>query len=436
MPEDLIILDTDAEQEGVDGKTPAWALGLMAAALVLFLAGTATLSRPSDQTSTTEAEVIPFAPIDEAATISTLPRAAPIISQLPVIDPVPLRILAVQPGVTNLVVLDLETAQTTSYSSTAHSVSGFVGSVMTPNRSLLAWSSESVYLFRGLLNTVDLAMQPSFLDPEPPIGLAPLRVIPNSENLSLWLVQLGSGYGPETRPTVVELRSMESGERLRIFQVDGNRFPVAAMGSGLVLNGRRVVETDDSWITEPGSERVTVLFESDLDAYVGEGSAVAASNDVVVRLSCPQGRSGCDLSRINELVLSRPDGGGFEDQVIPKPLPGTWFATGGPSIPMDSMPLSTVSPDGSMLLIGIGQDLDVNENPDPLTLFVVDLIDGSAVPIAEFDGVVPLTTWSHDGKWIVLIDGSDVRLINMANPDSVISLPDIIPDGYFVMAAG
>lgn len=362
-------------------------------------------------------------------------RPLPMVSPLQIETAIPLRLLAIEPGVTNLAVIDLETAFTTTYSSTAHNIRGFAGAVMAPDRTVLAWSYSTVLAFRGPLNQTDLEIQPTFRDTDEPARLAGLRVIPDHDSRNIWLFQSGIGFGPDPQPAVLELRSMLTGERLRYMEVDGSRFPVAATEAGLVFNRSQYLETADGWITEPGSESTTLVLDSGLDIRVGSGRAIAASRDVIVRLVCP-GLEHCDLGRENELVLTTSDGGGFVDRPVAKPIGGTWLPVGDLAIPGESMPLATVSADGSRLLIAVGQDIDDNGTPATSQLVVVDLNSGSSRIVAKFGGRAPLTTWSHDGEWIASIEGSDIRLLTATGDGPVVELPGVIPDGFFLVAAG
>jgi hypothetical protein len=105
-------------------------------------------------------------------------------------------------------------------------------------------------------------------------------------------------------------------------------------------------------------------------------------------------------------------------------------------IPSDAMPFQTVSPDGSELLVRIGQSLDVNGVPSHSALVAVDLADGTVRTIAEFDDETPLAAWSSDGQWIALFCGRDVHLLNATNPDTTLTFAGVIPADHFPLAAG
>jgi sugar lactone lactonase YvrE len=134
------------------------------------------------------------------------------------------------------------------------------------------------------------------------------------------------------------------------------------------------------------------------------------------------------------LVLLGTDG--IDRATIPKPAPGTWFWVGGPGGPSDAMPLQTISPDGSTLLFAIGDELDVNGTPETSTLYTVDLASHQTTAVADFPGRPPGATWSRDGQWIVLIDSRDIELISRTDPENRFTLPNIIPEEHWVLAAG
>jgi hypothetical protein len=86
--------------------------------------------------------------------------------------------------------------------------------------------------------------------------------------------------------------------------------------------------------------------------------------------------------------------------------------------------------------MSIGSDFDVNGVPARWGLWLVDVGDLTTREIARFEGSHRLATWSRDNNWIVVMDQSDVELINVADLQQVISLPDVIPADHFPLAAG
>jgi Tol biopolymer transport system component len=100
------------------------------------------------------------------------------------------------------------------------------------------------------------------------------------------------------------------------------------------------------------------------------------------------------------------------------------------------MPLQTISPDGSTLLFAIGDELDVNGTPETSTLYAVDLASHETTAVADFPGRPPGATWSRDGQWIVLIDNRDIELIRLSDPKDRLTLPNVVPEDHWVLAAG
>jgi len=194
-------------------------------------------------------------------------------------------------------------------------------------------------------------------------GFVRLRVVPTPDGNRAWLVQPGITHGSDDYPTLVELLAIGDGSTLLSLETDGTAFPVAATNAGLVLNTHSWFDTGDGFTVEPGSEIVVHLSDDGITNRVGEGTAIAASPTKVVRLASDQ------------LFVSAPDG--TSEVEVTKSFDGTWIGVGGPMIPSHAMPLQTVSPDGSEVLIGLGRELDVNGTPAYSELIAVSLRNGS-----------------------------------------------------------
>lgn len=359
----------------------------------------------------------------------------PIVTPFATEQPVPLRVLAVRPNSPSLVVLDFSAGTTTRYPPSVHALplDATDGAVMTPNREMIIWTNGVAHLFTDSLGVADADLGPN--PPRSISGIAPsLRVVPSPDGRRAWLVQPGIGYGTDHYPTLAELIELPDGRRLQSYEADTNAFPVAATSTGLVLNTHVWFDTGDGFTIQPGSERVIHLGEDGNVAEVGSGWAIAASDSIVIRLAHQSDQPDGDLHRSNILILSDADGA--NEFVIAKPFDGAWFDLGGPSIPSDAMPLRTTSPDGSTVLVGLGEGLDVNGSPTRSVLVAIDIDDGTSRIIAEFNGAPPPTTWSADGQWIALLDSDDIQLINAANPDIVTTFTNVIPPDHFVFAAG
>jgi len=348
---------------------------------------------------------------------------SPSISSISLDQPVSLRVLAIRPNNPSLAVLDFLERTTTVYPPGAHALprDATDGAVSTPNRDWIIWTNGVARLFAGSLDHVDLVLGPS--PPREISGFAPaLRVIPTPDGDRAWLVQPGITFGDNDYPTLVELVTMTDGESLLSLETDGTAFPVAATNDGLVLNTHSWFDTGDGFTVEPGSEVVVHLSDDGTTVRVGEGIAVAASPTRVIRTSS------------NRLFISASDG---SDEVeVAAPFDGTWIGVGGPMIPSSAMPLQTLSPDGTEMLIGLGRQLDVNGTPADSELIGVSLMDGSTRTIAEFEGPTPFATWSSDGNWIALLWQKDITLINSIDPETVRHMEDVVPPDHFPLAAG
>jgi hypothetical protein len=169
-------------------------------------------------------------------------------------------------------------------------------------------------------------------------------------------------------------------------------------------------------------------------AEIAAGRAIAVGPDVVAIQECPQGGSECDLNYSNDLFVVSPDPA--DPLHVTKPFKGTWVRVGGPIIPSDAMPLQTVSPDGARLLVALSVDLDVNATPARTSLFTIDLATAELEPVAEFDRMVPIATWSADGQWIAIFEERDLQLVDVSDPSHTILLDDVIPADHYPLAAG
>jgi hypothetical protein len=383
-------------------------------------------------------------PADEPgppATTTTLPPSTtappvlinPVVTTLPPGERVPLRILAVRPNNPSLAVVDLEAGTTTVYAPGAHTLplDAVDGAVMTPDRETVIWTSGVARLFPGPFDRIGIELGP--VQVRLLSGFAPsLRVVPTPDGNRAWVVQPGIAQRAQPQPTLIELVELPTGRVIQSYEADANAFPIAATDTGLVLNTERLFDTGDGWTTEPGSERVLHLLEDGTTVDAGPGRAIAAGADIIIRLACD--KPNCDPWSTNTLVFSSPDGS--DRRIIVAPSPGVWRPVGGPTIPSDAMPLQTVSPDGSTVLIGRGQALDVNNTPAESQVVAIDLVTGSSTVVATFGGAPPVATWSADGEWVALLSGRDVRLVNLSDPAKNFILPDAIPLNHFVFAAG
>lgn len=376
-----------------------------------------------------------------ASSTTQVQRPDPLVSPLPVNPGIPLKVVSIRPNNPSVAVVDLESGQLIEYPPGFHALPADAtdGAVATPNRDVIIWTNGVARLF-----TDDLGSVTRVLGPAPPRqleGFAPaLRVVPSPDGQRAWLVQPGIVTESGVAATLVELIDLTSGDQLLLEEVDEDAFPIASTGSGLVLNTDDLLATDEGFVTAPGSQQVIVLRGDGSLVDIGPGRAIAASGTTIAVLVCPSGDEDYETFENNELVLTGQESG---DRIeVGKPFgDGVWLRVGGPMIPSDAMPLQTVSPDGSTLLVSLGLSLDINGTPAQSSLIAVNLTDGTTRILAEFEGSSPLATWSTDGEWVALIDrinGNriDIQLINFTDPNETIRIEDAIPSGHFPLAAG
>ena len=396
----------------------------MVALVAVFAACSSDGAVPTTETSEATATTSPTTTQPPRSSSTTESPSEPTVTPIPIEEPVSLRVLAVRGNnPPSLAVVDLSEGKTTVYEMGVHALSAdpVDGAVATPDADWIIWSNGIAYRFGDSLDAIDVQ-----LGPDPPrqiSGYAPaLRVVPMPDGRRAWLVQPGITFGSDDYPTLVDLITLDDAASQLSVEVDGSAFPIASTNTGLILNTHRWFDTGDGFVTEPGSEATIQLTDDGTTTQVGTGLAIAASPTRIARMSN------------GDLVISDPDGG---NQVqVAKPFEGTWIDLGGPMVPSDAMPLQTVSPDGSELVVSISQDLDANGNPAYSELIAVDLSDGSTRTLSQSDGRTPCATWSSDGEWIALLGRDDITLVNATDPNNIQSLEDVIPDEHYPLAGG
>lgn len=139
-----------------------------------------------------------------------------------------------------------------------------------------------------------------------------------------------------------------------------------------------------------------------------------------------------------ELVIRHADG---SERIVSAPDGRWWAEVAHPTIPSESTDLKSVTSDGRALLLGL-VDPDDGENGRMTGLATVDLVQG------EIEEVTPLAShgmndlsaafWSSDDSRIVAIVGmAEGQGVMWTEPGSglVQGLGDVVPPGYFVIAA-
>lgn len=364
-----------------------------------------------------------------------------------IVRPVPLTIYAPSGSGTSLAAVDLDTGVIATYpQNLTESVQG-----MTADWSgrVVAWTYEpSVAVYEGSFT------QPVFLlegETLGPLANAPsLRATITTERDGIWVVN------PVANTSNAVLFNIADRQQVLVADVPGNAFPVAARGTGLVFNTERRLQEEGGGggglVVEPGSERVVTLDTGGMVIDRGQGRAVAATDRFIATLTCPTGTDveTCHVNPAvgrNDLVVIDTETG--ERTTVEKPVfggeptgdVGYWTPVGGPLGPSEAMPLNTISPDGTRLVIRLGSGLDANGVPTSSALVAVDLATGEAVVVAENQSETPLATWSRDGEWIVTIDyiaenRIDISVIQSDDPDNTFTYDDLIPDNHFPLAAG
>jgi hypothetical protein len=383
--------------EELDGRRPkrqAWLAGGVTALIVLagvaalpLLIGQqpgATTTAPVQGSTTTEPATTAV-----PTTTSTTSTTGEPGTGLPLETPVPLQVLSTSTSFDALVLLDLQLGTMTSPEGVLAVVAG---AVYNGQRELILWSNEMVQVFGPGVVEAENEFAPS----QPP-PTSSMWVVPARDGDTAWIVQPGADNGP----TFLELRNIESAERLIVAETDAGLTPVGTTDDGLVFN------TSDG--------QVVLFTYSGATLLLGNGRAIATNDTAAIRLAC----NGDLPADCEDLWVTRTDRS--DDTQIVKPDAGIWVAFANGNLP-------AVSPDGTKLLIGFGL---------PTThVHVVDLVDGGVQPIAPVVGEAPMIAWSSDGNWIALIDGTDIDLINANDPAQVITLRGVIPESFRPIAAG
>jgi hypothetical protein len=343
------------------------------------------------------------------------------ITSFDIVQPIPITVLASDANGLLYSWVDLEEG-TIATSAAREQIGGYSSAIVDGEPRVYSWAHDGSVYDNGtlVLETAEPAHS--------------MRVLALTVRDGIWVTYVG---GPNT---VADLYTLSDDQQIVSANVPDNAFPAAVSESGLILNTVQFVDTGDGLITDPGSERVVSLSPAGESTDFGPGQAIAATPSLLARFVCPSDQLLCDLYRENELVISSL-GGDDDLRSIEKPREGTWMRVGGPMIPSDSMPLPTVSPDGTRLLVRLGQNLDVNGVPATSQLMVVDLETGETTVLAEYGQEAHEATWSRDGGWVLTFDyleehRIDVTVVEVAEPGNTFTYEDLIPDGQFPLAAG
>jgi hypothetical protein len=245
----------------------------------------------------------------------------------------------------------------------------------------------------------------------------------------MWLVQPGLGWGDSVYPTLIDLVDVATGELLLHTEAAPSTRAVGATYSGLVLESVNWTDTGDGFEVARGSEEAFLLAEDGTLSDIGPGHVVEAGADTIIRAACAEQ---------DECPLTITDSDGSNERLAPVPVDinGRWMHLGGPGIPSTSFPLSALSPNGSSIVMGIGDEFDVNDVPAEVTVGIIDVTAGTTSLRGELGP--GLVTWSRDSDWLAVIGDTDVRFVSVDinNPEEIVEVDDVIPEGHFPLASG
>jgi hypothetical protein len=366
--------------------------------------------------------------VDTVTTTVNQPEVRPI----DIDRPVPLTILAVRPNNPSFALLDFEGGTSANYPPGVHHSSGDAtdGVGITPSGDVITYShGEAVFVFGDGLDrepSVVRASEFRNLSGVAPL-VQPLLVPPDGQRM--WLVQPGLGWGDNVFPTLIDLVDVATGELILHTEAGPSTRAVGATYSGLVLESVNWTDTGDGFEVAPGSEEALLLAEDGTLSDIGAGHVVEAGADTIVRLGCAE-QDGCPLT------ITDSDGSNERLAPVPVDVDGQWMHLGGPGIPSTSFPLSALSPNGSSIVMGIGNEFDVNDVPAEVTVGIIDVTAGTTSLRGELGP--GLVTWSRDSDWLAVVGNTDVRFISVDinNPEEIVEVEDVIPEGHFPLASG
>ena len=182
--------------------------------------------------------------------------------------------------------------------------------------------------------------------------------------------------------------------------------------------------SDDGALVLSGNDSTIALTVDGQEIDMGPGSAVVVAGPKVLVQTCDGGRcvrAWKTVAEPSSLLTGPPD-----ERV--------WFDVGGPVIPGHSAPLSAASPEGRQVLVG-SRPADDSEADVELLRVEVTTMNSQVVPVPGGLTSGALATWSRDGRHVVVVDGNDVVVAD-TQTGQVDRHPAIVPDGFFILAAG
>lgn len=314
----------------------------------------------------------------------------------------------------DIVVLDLELGLRTVYLAGQHhqlGQGGLTDLAVGDDRSLYIWRTDQPTIrYRGgpapwdegdRLTFGELAQPGEIIETGGPERF--VLPIPSSTDLWIW----------EARGDQRVARQINHGQP--------NDNPIEAVfdadfgPQGVAADGSLVVATD------------TTVSSVKLDGRVfnhGTGTVVAIAGNEVLLQQCDEqecSRHWADLS------TGRTRNGSSSEW--------SWAAPAGPIIPGHSAALPTESPGGDQILI-LATPVSATSDSSSLELRRVDVQTLNHEDVQVPPDISPvLATWSRDGRSVVVVSGNDIAAVDLTTGRAS-SHKSLIPDGFFVLAAG
>ena len=312
----------------------------------------------------------------------------------------------------DIVVLDLDLGLRTIYLDDQHhsiGPGGLTDMAMGRDRSLYIWRWEQPTLRfdagpapwggRGSrLSFGELAQPPTIAGP----GGNERFVLPTPDGGSWWSWE---AIGDLRRATLMETAT---GNVVTTIDYDGTWDPVDVSSEGSLV------------ITD--GEISAAIYANGRVVDLGAGELLLVAADEVLTQTCAS--NVCTRSWV-EVLTGRA-------RVVDTNRGERWSSFGGPVIPGQSARLTPLSPDGTQVLVTVASI----DDPGATELRRVDVRTGAHAVIASPDDTpLAVATWSRDGRHVVTLRGAgEVAITDLRSNTTQVA--DMIPDGYFILAAG
>jgi len=279
---------------------------------------------------------------------------------------------------------------------------------------LYVWRDDSpTYRFAGgarsggwqgnRLSFGELAQPPDIVEP----GGVERFVYPDPSSTAVWLWE-----------------TQDRGRIARLIEPNGEDGTEIASRNFREGSAPKGVTASGSLIVDALNEALIAIDGEGTEVSIGSGTLVAIAGDETLVQRCND--TSCARRWVDAVTGATRDAG-TDNRV--------WVSVAGPSIPGHSTPLPSASPGGEQILVGT-RSLDQGSS-DPLTEWLrVDVATNETerVPLTT-EPVPALATWSRDGRFVVVIGSDAVQVVDLAT-EVVASYEALVPDGFFVLAAG